>query len=235
MFIDPSGYINQGYDENGVWHDWDAEAFGKDSTKYQLLVALTNAYNNAPISGGDYESSEQSRIRQMADDLRVTDDTIVDNILLNDTQGAMTMGHVGVLLLNPQGEGFLFSYANRDGALPTGIGEYRFALLSVAEVARLKDGSGEVFEEITIYGDKCDEIYDRFVWNDLTADDGAKIYAKAVEIFMNPGKYNLAGNQCDNIASRVLSAGGAGYEVQYKPNASYDEYKKNRMSWEKKQ
>ena len=47
MFIDPSGYLNTGYDENGVWHDWDAEAYGKDSDTYKILQNLTDGYNAA--------------------------------------------------------------------------------------------------------------------------------------------------------------------------------------------
>jgi len=45
MFIDPSGYLRTGHDSNGVWHDWDAEEFGKDSVVYLALVDLTTTYN----------------------------------------------------------------------------------------------------------------------------------------------------------------------------------------------
>ena len=37
MFVDPSGYIDADYDENGVWHDWNAERYGVDSPKYKML------------------------------------------------------------------------------------------------------------------------------------------------------------------------------------------------------
>lgn len=185
MFIDPSGYLNQGYDENGVWRDWDAEEFGEDSNTYKMLVALTLAYDEASYKN---DGLTMNRIAQLAADLRVTDTTITDNILLNDVEGALTAGHNAILLLNRYGEGFLFSYANRDGAKFSGQGEYRFALLSVEEVARLKDGSGEVFEEVTIWGERRDEIYYRFVWNDLTPEQGEAIFSKAIDVFINPGK-----------------------------------------------
>ena len=228
MFIDPSGYLNQGYDENGVWRDWDAEEFGEDSNTYKMLVALTLAYDEASYKN---DGLTMNRIAQLAADLRVTDTTITDNILLNDVEGALTAGHNAILLLNRYGEGFLFSYANRDGAKFSGQGEYRFALLSVEEVARLKDGSGEVFEEVTIWGERHDEIYYRFVWNDLTPEQGEAIFSKAIDVFINPGKYTLAGHQCDNVAGEVLSAGDAGYDASASPNLSYELYSIGRISW----
>ncbi len=41
MHWDPSGYISAGYDDDGVWHDWDAEEFGTDSIAYDSLTTLT--------------------------------------------------------------------------------------------------------------------------------------------------------------------------------------------------
>ena len=48
MFVDPSGYLNVGYDENGIWHDWDAETYGADSVAYSALLTLTSMWNNRP-------------------------------------------------------------------------------------------------------------------------------------------------------------------------------------------
>ena len=64
FFVDPSGYLNVGYDENGNWHDWDAEAYGADSDTYKILCDLTEIYNNGNENQKQYASDLANTIRE---------------------------------------------------------------------------------------------------------------------------------------------------------------------------
>lgn len=70
-FVDPSGYLNTGYDENGILHDWDAEAYGVDSDTYKILCGLTEQYNKSlNIESGSVRTMVQFFISAMADLIR---------------------------------------------------------------------------------------------------------------------------------------------------------------------
>ena len=60
---------------------------------------------------------------------------------------------------------------------------------------------------------------------------GKHMFQYAVDMFVNPGDYNLFGQQCDYVASKILSAGGIGYENKLLPNHSYQSYKQNKTYW----
>lgn len=60
---------------------------------------------------------------------------------------------------------------------------------------------------------------------------GKRMFQYAVNMFVNPGDYNLLGQQCDDVASKILSAGGIGYENKLLPNSSYELYKQNKTYW----
>ena len=233
-----AGILNTGYDETGVWHDWDAERYGTDSPEYKMLTGLNTAYGRANTYG--HWQGDKERIAHLAATLRVTDTRITDVIVLNNRQGASTAGHNAILLLNPSGQGFYFSYSSANG-YPDDIGEMRFSILSADDVNELKDRSGIMNESVTIYGDrrweKDRDAYDRFVWCDLpTMDDGKRMFQYAADIFSNPGHYNVLlyndGQQCDYIVQQILSAGGIEYEKKVFPNNSFELFRTGKTHWE---
>ncbi|MBR5152142.1 MAG: hypothetical protein IKW60_01240 [Clostridia bacterium] len=233
-----SGILNTGYDSFGVWHDWDAEEFGEDSSVYKMLSGLNTAYERANIYG--HWSGDKERIADIAATLKVTDTNITDVILMNNWQGASYNGHNAVLLMNASGQGFYFSYSSANGYIDD-IGEMRFSILNAEEVNELKDRSGEVHESVTIYGDRRWEegkyAYDRFVWYDVPdSDAGERMFQYAAEIFSNPGHYNalwkFRGKQCDYVASQILAAGGIEYEQKLRPNDSFELLKEGKTYWE---
>ncbi len=75
-----TGILNTGYDETGVWHDWDAEKYGTDSSEYKMLTALNTAYERANTYG--HWQGDKERIAHLAATLRVADTRITDVILL---------------------------------------------------------------------------------------------------------------------------------------------------------
>lgn len=229
-----AGILNTGFDEEGIWHDWDAERHGTDSLEYKVLTGLNKAYERANTYG--HWQGDRERIANLAATLRVTDTRITDVILLNNSEGAGGLGHNALLLINPHGQGFLFSYYGPENYPWDDTGEMRFSVLSADEVNEIKDRSGEVKEAVTIYGDRRWEngkaAYDRFVWCDVpNMKAGKQMFQYAADMFVNPGDYNLFGQQCDYVASKILSAGGIGYENKLLPNSSYEVYKKNKTYW----
>lgn len=159
---------------------------------------------------------------------------------MNNHQGASTAGHNAVLLMNSSGQGFYFSYSAANG-YPDDIGEMRFSILNADEVNEVKDRSGEIYESVTIYGDrrweKGKDAYDRFVWYDMPDSiAGERMFNYAVDVFSNPGHYNVLfkawGKQCDYVVSLILSAGGIEYEKKLLPNNSYELFKNSKTYWE---
>ncbi|MBQ2614798.1 MAG: hypothetical protein IJB80_05680 [Clostridia bacterium] len=234
---DPSEILNTGCDSAGVWHDWDAEKYGVDSPVYKMLSGLNTAYEKANTYG--HWSGDKERIADLAATLRVTDTNITDVIVMNNRQGAFNNGHNAVLLMNPSGQGFYFSYSSANGYIDD-IGEMRFSILNEDEVNEIKDRSGEVYESVTIYGDrrweKGKDAYDRFIWYDVPdSSAGERMFQYAADIFSNPGHYNALlkarGKQCDYVVSLILSAGGIEYEQKLKPNDSYELFKNNKTYW----
>ena len=229
-FADPWGTIREpGYNKYGQWSENpDADDFGQNSAKYQLLVSLGNSYGNA------YSNEDRARIHQLANILRITDTTFRGVILCNNSRGAKGFGHNAVVLVNTFDEGLFFSYYNRNGEA-WDDGELRFAILSPTQMGELKNRNGTVNEAVTIYGDRRwengDASYDRFVWNSITSEQGEQMFWEAVNIFTSPGKYSLTGNQCDNVANQILSAGNNGYGIIAWPNTSHDNYKINKTYW----
>ena len=228
------GILNTGYDEAGVWHNWDAERYETDSPEYKMLTGLNKAYERANTYR--HWQGDKERIAHLAATLKVTDTSITDVILLNNSEGAGGFGHNALLLMNPHGQGFLFSYYGPENYPWDDTGEMRFSVLSADEVNEIKDRSGEVKEAVTIYGDRRWEngkaAYDRFVWCDVpNMEAGKDMLQYAVNMFVNPGDYNLFGQQCDDVASKILSAGGIGYENKLLPNSSYELYKQNKTYW----
>ena len=226
-----------GYDSDGEWHDWDAEKYGVDSPVYKMLSGLSTAYERANTYG--HWSGDKERIADLAATLRVTDTNITDVIVMNNMQGAINNGHNAVLLMNSSGQGFYFSYSAANGYIDD-IGEMRFSIMNKDEVNEVKDRSGEVYESITIYGDrrweKGKDAYDRFIWYDVPDNgSGERMFNYAADVFSNPDHYNALfkslGKQCDYVVSLILSAGGIEYEQKLRPNNSYELFKNNKTDW----
>ena len=159
---------------------------------------------------------------------------------MNNRQGASTAGHNAILLLNPSGQGFYFSYSAANG-YPDDIGEMRFSILNADEVDEVKDRSGEIYESVTIYGDrrwkKGKDAYDRFIWYDVPdSNAGKRMFNYAADVFSTPGHYNVLfkawGKQCDYVVSLILSAGGIEYEQKLLPNNSYELFRNSKTYWE---
>ncbi len=236
--VNSNEILNMGYDSAGVWHDWDAEKYGVDSPVYKMLSGLDTAYERANTYG--HWSGDKERIADIAATLKVTDTNITDVIVMNNRQGAAKNGHNALLLMNSSGQGFYFSYSSANGYIDD-IGEMRFSILNADEVNEVKDRSGEIYESVTIYGDrrweKGKDAYDRFVWYDVPdSNAGKRMFNYAADIFSNPGHYNALlkarGKQCDYVVSLILSAGGIEYEQKLKPNDSYELFKNNKTYWE---
>ena len=231
-------FLNTGYDSDGVWHNWDAEKYGVDSPTYKMLSGLSTAYERANTYG--HWSGDKERIADLAATLRVTDTNIADVIVMNNWQGAIRNGHNAVLLMNASGQGFYFSYSAANGYIDD-IGEMRFSILNTDEVNEVKNRSGEIFESVTIYGDRRWEegkdAYDRFIWYDVPDNAaGERMFQYAANVFSDPGHYNALlkrrGKQCDYVVSLILSAGGIEYDQKLKPNSSYKLFKNNKTYWE---
>ena len=226
--VDPSGTIAES----------DEEFKYSDPTKYALLVSLTTAYNNA------YSDDDRNRIHEVAETLRGTDTRITNILFMNNSEGAFGFGHTGLLLMNSAGQGFLFSFWH-DENIPTSplnnkSAEMRFSVLSKDEVDELKDGYGSIGRSAVTYnGYRRDEVYDRFVWDDVTAEQGARMFNEAAYLFSVPGEYNLISatnaRQCDIIAQEILSAGDKTYSRKIEPNNTYFSFKgDNRVGWRNK-
>ena len=55
----------------------------------------------------------------------------------------------------------------------------------------------------------------------ITATQGSDMLNKGISYVVDPGTYLLVGNQCDNVASKIMRAGSEGYYVSYIPNWSF--------------
>lgn len=236
--VNNDGILNTGYDAFGVWHDWDAENFGTNSSAYKMLCGLNTAYKRANTYG--HWSGDKERISRLAAILRVTDTNITNVIVMNNEQGAFNLGHSALLLINSSGQGFYFSYSAANSHIDD-IGEMRFSILNAEEVSEIKDRSGEVYESVTVYGDrrweKGKDAYDRFVWLDIPSiEAGKRMFDYATDIFSNPGHYNAfyksLGKQCDYVVSLILNVGGFDYTQSLTPNKSYKSFKEGKTYWE---
>ena len=182
------------------------------------------------------EQWERDRIHETANSLRNFDDNSFNRaIYLNDSDGALEQGHAGLLLLNSLGEGLLFSYYPTNESLPEVMNvdaEMRFDVLSSERVNNLLYGNGQVGSVTASDGDIIfSENYDRFIYFDISNSAGINMFNAGAWIYANPGTYRLLGNQCDNIVDQIMTAGGYGYDVQWRPNNTYEYLAGNHASW----
>ena len=224
-FVDPWGNIREpGYNADGVWsEDPDADDFGKDSAKYKLLVELGNAWMNAT------SESERTKLHKAADMIRaytanVNSTSFTKAMLINAEDGANDNGHNAVMLINKAGEGVLFSYFPEGGSYPFANGQMRTRLMTATQVDSFKR-SGYVYT-ITALGKASatyqTEHYTRYVEVSISGNEGTNMMNKGINYLMDPGTYLLVGNQCDNVASKIMAAGGKGYYVSNLPNWSIE-------------
>ena len=220
MFVDPWGLLRgPDYNKYGQWSENpDADDFGVDSAKYKMLVSLTNIWNNV-------DDATREDVAKIAQDLRNAD---VDNInrimLLNDSSGASNMGHVAVLLLNENDNGFIFSYYSTvaDISSIAGVrGEMRFNVLTADEWNALLYKHKSV-DLLSSEGDIPQEKFDRNLYLTVNNTYGLNAFEKGVDTFVNPGTYYLLGKNCDAVAQEIVVAGGKGYFRLGAPNLSFE-------------
>lgn len=224
MFVDPWGLIREPGYVDGVWHeDPDAYEYGKDSVKYQILVALGDAWMNTD------SEEKRAKYHKAANAIREYDanvdaSTLTTVYLLNNEIGANKNGHNGIMLANSGNEGVFFSFYPEGGSYPAASGQMRFNLLTSNEVEKFKK-SGNVSNAIALgkySATTQNETYTRYISVVITATQGSDMLKKGISYVVNPGTYLLVGNQCDNVASKIMRAGNKGYYVSNRPNWSFE-------------
>ncbi len=192
---------------------------GGNIQKSYIIKNIDDIYEKS-----DYFSQKNlSELRQKA--LEFDDETFNRLIFLNASDGAKGLGHAGVLLLNEKNEGIVFSFYSVNNSFPEVLNndaEMRVGILNEKQVNSFLYGDGKLYNLITSTDSLKEEQYDRFVYRDITAEQGKKMFEKGTQIFSIPGRYKLFGRQCDNIASEIVNAGGVEYFVNIMPNLSYD-------------
>ena len=214
-------------DPTGLQMDGDSQY---SELKQAMLRYLGTAWEKAN------EQWKKDKIHEIADNLRKFDENSFNRLIyMNDSDGAQAQGHAGILLLNSAGEGLLFSFYPTTEELPDVLSvdaEMRFDVLSSDRVNNLLYGDGKVGKVAASDGDIISsENYNRFVYFDISNGAGYNMFNEGAWLFNNPGTYNLLGRQCDNIANQIMTTGGYGYSVQWRPNETYNYLAKKNTSW----
>jgi hypothetical protein len=174
---------------------------------------------------------ERARIEKVAEMLRAeeTDYDIRKSnevLILYDADGAMKQGHTAVIIMNSDGQGVYFSFAEDSGWL-WGDGEISFDILN-KEQMDLFLKNGEMRYIGTSSGTVGNQHYTDYVKIPITSEQGASMIGKGIGYFNNPGKYNIAklgnANQCDSVVSNILNSGGLNYDSKLRPKTSFYDY-----------
>ena len=217
MFVDPSGCYMTG-DE-------------KLPDVIQLLIngadgktgGLTAMYNNATTPE---ERQIYAKLAAMLRNYKGSQydfdiNNITQAVLLNSSSSANEFGHNEIMLLDTNGKGVFFSYYP-DNRNFVDTGEMRIDILS-SDAVDLFFKTGNLSAVITSTGEVVNESYDRYISIDVKTSEGKAMFAKGLHYFYYSGTYSLIGNQCDNIASKILAAGGHECTVKSWPNKSFEE------------
>jgi RHS repeat-associated protein len=216
MFIDPTGYYADG-DENLP----DIIQFiinGEDRRTGGLTAVWNNSWNNP---------ERRKQVAQVAQMLRSYSsgeydfdmNSIARVMLLNNEGAVRGAGHNALMLRDINDRALLFSF-NPDEPLPYDTAEMRMDILpTFAYDSFLKNGYLPVV--IGSNGQTANESYSRMTTIDITTEQGKQMLVKGMSIFQYPEMYILAGKQCDNIASTIMTAGNKGYFVNVTPNLSF--------------
>ena len=222
------GIIKPGYNAKGEWsEDPDADNYGKDSAKYKLLTVFDKAYTTA--------TEKENRYAQVAIDVTVDNlrnyntESITQAYYLIDNQGAAIFGHAGILLVNEDGEGILFSYFRHneeDGIWNVGS-DTRIGIFDAETTEKFLWGA--TIKTPSSSGDFCTEQYDKGLKYKITPEQGKRILESEIAIAMNNPKYNLFTSNCSQVAQAmlinggVLQSGGLIPKVTYLKNIIYSD------------
>ncbi len=176
--------------------------------------------------GTSYNNYFQEYIHEQADRLRLYDDNSFKKaVLLNNSEGASTLGHNAVMLINKDNEGLVFSFYPTNSNFTKSMlttAEVRFGVLSSKEVDDLLNANNKntlflVASDNTVVQEK----YDRVITYNLTGT-GYNMYNAAVALYDCPSYYSLAVRHCDNIAVELLKEGGIDIARWVIPNWTYE-------------
>ncbi len=213
--IKESGVIKPGYNAKGEWsEDPDADDYGKDSVEYMMISKLDDMCESA-------EWQNKNNIESFANDFRKFDaDSICRAYYLNDTDGASNMGHTGILLVNEYGEGFLFSYGAATQNFFYGDSRMNIGIYSPYEVLGILKGNET--SVLSTEGFNSNEKYERWVYYDVSAEEGKNMFNTAVNATVDLEKYALFWNNCDQVVNEIFKSGGEHVTSTIWPNLTYE-------------
>ncbi len=220
------GIIKPGYNAKGEWSENpDADNYGKDSVKYGLLTVFDNAYE---IAGENGNRNAQIAIDVTVGNLRNYDtESITQAYYLIDNQGANWAGHAGLLLVNEDGEGILFSYFRHSDA--EGIwnvaSDTRIGVFDAETTKKFLGGA--TIKTPSSSGDICTEQYDGNKQYKISSWQGMRMLQFGINIATSNPEYNLFFRNCDEVAHAMLLVGGIYPNIGIIPNLSYLKKKLN--------
>ena len=211
---DSQDIVNTDY---SVYYD-----FEKTPAKSVLSEELNNALETA-TTNDDYYS--QQVIKITIDNVESFDDSEITSVYyLNDEDGAMTAGHSGILMVNSEGKGILFSFYPQSQKFPDGVfyspSEMRISVLSGQGLDNFLNGSTILTASTS--GKKRTESYDRVLQYEITPEQGKAMFEQAVAITGLGFSYDLAYRNCDHIALSILGMGDVDLWKFQIPNNSFD-------------
>lgn len=219
-----AGEIRKNYKGEEYWcADPDAEDYGTNSVKYKMLSTLGTRWKNSTNGGEKYKLTTASNMIRTYE-ANIDSAHINKVLLLNDENGAYTLGHNAVMLLSDSGEGVLFSFNPEGGAYPAANGQTRVKLLTAKQVEDFRK-TGKIYNATGIgrYSATIhDETYTGYIELVIGAEQGKQMLQRGIEHATDPNLYLLVGKQCDDTASDIMRAGGCGYYVLGTPNKSFE-------------
>ena len=180
-----------------------------------------------------WKKNKNNEIRQLmihaqADKLRAFDDTSFNKaVLLNYSDGAGTLGHNAVMLINKNGYGVVFSvFSTKDKALKSIYtdAELRFSVLTPEQVNILTKNNGEkklISGMPATDGNVTHEYYNNYVEFEITNDQGTKMYEFATTRYDCPGNYKLLTDNCDHFTVDCFEQGGIYIDKYTFPNNTW--------------
>ena len=207
--------IRPGYNQRGHWsQDPDADNYGKDSAKYMVISKLDTMCETA-------NKQNRENIISFADDFRSFDENSICRVYyLNDKDGAKNFGHTGVLLVNNKAHGLLFSYGAATGNFVYGDARMNVGVYTPNDVWNILKGREIVV--LSTKGFNTYEQYERWVYYDVSAEDGKKMFDTAGKAMFDLDKYAILWNNCDQVVNEIFDAGGEHVTSAIWPNLTYE-------------
>ncbi len=190
-------------------------------------VILTEVFDNAmDIAAKNQDMFAQASINSTREKIKNFDEkSIVTAYYLNDSDGAGTFGHAGVLLVNKDGKGILFSYYPQNADDYTSLvtdysdSEMRIEVFDHLGIEKLL--SGESITVPSTSGEKRTENYNRYTKFHIGTDNGKAMFEQAVAIAGVSPEYNVVLHNCDHMALSILWAGKIVIDKDLFPNNTY--------------